>query len=580
MLKKLFTGLLISGVMATVAFSNAGSASVSISNESIVGDDEYGQYIYSRNITVDVNSLDTKTIWNKDVDANSLKQHTITQMSYIKPGYRPSGACDVNPQWCSGNRPFLVNEGALTQDAKDVEIVFQEKELYQAENTLGFYPLRVDRGVDYYNRGRGRFHGGFCFTFISGWMNAMFGTSQDNYWDRDSNSDSYSELFKTMRKDYVSNIVLGVPADKIYKTDDALSLLAYPDPYGNDICRDEEVSRQVIDFTNPTREKESLIKFNNHKKTYGSWRGSCPSGSSRVVTKSKYGGLYKEAHCEKTIVETIPNYITQSYNIEVCEPAEQPKKWRPGHFMSKMMNMGKGMADHMMGFFMGFNVFKRSDTNYSMNHIQQDTVTSILTLAGERKKRDFSIRYGSNQSGIWMFNMCHGMFDQFIGLFGFRGHSEPEQKKVYDLADKKLVMAFAETNGFDSYAGTGFISGVKYLGLKKLEFIEKRDNNGEILCIEEETVRGLFPSMMKGMMTMMKCMMSFFTQCESRSAAPQCLPLYDFKLVGDVITYEVGSGSAAYVPTEFKVVTVGNNGKNSQANGNGKSGESHGNNGK
>jgi hypothetical protein len=512
MFKSVLKPLLLASMVALAPSMFANSASVSVSEEKAIGVDEDGQQIYARYINVDVIQNENNTIWQGSTKTGSSESVTSTEVSYIKPGYRPAGGCDLYPGSCSGSRPFLVNDGVLQKGAKNVSLKFTKASNYSAAATNVFFPVEIDRGEEYSVRAE---KGRRCFNFISGWMGVMFGGIDDNYWGdstyqtdttwdnywRGGIDDEFGDTYRQQRQDYVSNIIYGVPASMVYTSGDSYKLLKYDEPcYFEDkeVCREERYCKRKI-----------FGKCIDIKKYY------------RTVCDMQEG-------------------------VKICP---NDNDWQPGKGMSRMVNAGKKCMDKMMGFFMGFTVFN-NDRLEELRTIEQDTVTSILTLANERMSRKKVGGWQIKNGAAWPMNMMKGMLNSFMGFFK-DPHTvrTPQQDIEYDISKKGLIVAFAQSNGGADMNYEGTIKEVRYMKINKI-------NTPMYDCIYADQQAGMMTLMQdmfridaKDFLGDLKCML--FKKCPKVCVQP----MRDVVLTGDVMDYDT-SGGDGIVPVDFKPVEM------------------------
>ncbi len=212
--------LLVSSILA-----NDGKAAVGISE---LKQSETNPEMYSRDIKVNIDNLDTKTIWKKDGDSSMPSFQTETTVYYKGGGYQPK--CS-DAAGCSGDRPFLINDVDLDVGTiKELEFTaFEEGVVDQLDKNNGnaFYPLKFDRDSEFVNDGEFiEYFQNLTETFFSPWAGENATGKAVSLWDN-----IYSKRDATSQN-YIMNIIYGVQDSQRYPSEqENYSLLDYPTTY-------------------------------------------------------------------------------------------------------------------------------------------------------------------------------------------------------------------------------------------------------------------------------------------------------------------------------------------------------------
>ncbi|MBD3823602.1 MAG: hypothetical protein IE916_03740 [Epsilonproteobacteria bacterium] len=207
-----------------------------------IGMDEHGSMRYSMDVTIDTQNFEIETFWNRFSNngkgERSRSFDSISKSGTVEVTLEASSICSLYPELdaagCSGQRPFLMNDEALSgvNLNETITLLFQKSYdgtniTYSDANGSVFYPLDIERDEKYYKtEGQKSFK-------------SFFATLFDTFFEGSLFSGFFSHAVETkdslpaedIRQRYIANIVSGLDQNHLLeKSKTALSTDALNSP--------------------------------------------------------------------------------------------------------------------------------------------------------------------------------------------------------------------------------------------------------------------------------------------------------------------------------------------------------------
>ena len=220
-------GLIALSLLAsTQIYASATSTTTTFQDVSYKGvtskENEYGEKIVYKEATIRTDNFKVDNFWDKFSDPkNGQSSYTkVSKVGTFELTIQSSFACakaGLTEEGCSGQKPFLLNQGWLTNTsirkdetgqalpAGEYRIPFNNAEQYKTTTTDAFYAIDVDRNENYYKEpdtpsadGKKSFFG-----FIKDMFSNYFSKTETIY------GDSFTPEAAARRDRYIANIVFG-----------------------------------------------------------------------------------------------------------------------------------------------------------------------------------------------------------------------------------------------------------------------------------------------------------------------------------------------------------------------------------
>lgn len=191
--------------------------------------DAYGNAIYQREVQIKTNNFKVDNFWDKfsaNGQGNSQNEYSaISKIGKIQISVEATSVCTLdsllNEEGCSGQKPFVINNEALTGTVvgDTLTLAFQKDYnlsndtiLYNRENPFVFYPLDVDRTEKFYKTQVDNSKS--FFGFFTSMFNAFSGGFFSSFFNHEV-IDSNAESAEDIRKRYIANIVSGIDQEHL-----------------------------------------------------------------------------------------------------------------------------------------------------------------------------------------------------------------------------------------------------------------------------------------------------------------------------------------------------------------------------
>jgi len=197
-------------------------------NELTLEDDEYGNSVYQREVSIKTTDFKVKNFWSRffNPENDELNHALVSKSATLKIKVEATSACvldnELPPEGCSGQKPFLISQKVLDNPivagGDEYEVIFSLAEDFNILENQNFYPLDIKRDEQYYRESAAPHGGGSkhsFFGFITGIFDFLFdktiGIELFGQGDiADINEAQRSDEAQDRRERYIANIIAGV----------------------------------------------------------------------------------------------------------------------------------------------------------------------------------------------------------------------------------------------------------------------------------------------------------------------------------------------------------------------------------
>lgn len=227
--------------------------------------DKHGNVVSHQIVEIKTENFKVNNFWNKfsfyGDGQSDVNFDTIAKSGIVRTSIEATSICNLYPELdskgCSGQKPFLINDEALSgvsvgetisltfsKDYNSTDTTSSSDLRYNIENNVSFYPLDIGRGPEYYKPKDGE-DASTCTSFsffcmMSSMFDAFFGTFFDSFFNFgvQSSSDVNDTNIEDIRQKYIANITAGIDQDHLMErnvtafnqtknTHDPVSLIDY-----------------------------------------------------------------------------------------------------------------------------------------------------------------------------------------------------------------------------------------------------------------------------------------------------------------------------------------------------------------
>ena len=223
------------------AYAAVTSTNTTVNAEVASGKDKYGSMLYEHEVKIETENFKVKNFWSKfgsDAEDNSKTSYdSIARTGKVQVSVEAASLCslysDLDKDGCSGQRPFLINDEAVSNFniGDTMTLLFQknydgENILYNDFNPDVFYPLDVQRDDKFYKE-----EGAKSFrSFFSRMFDSFFGGSFFGSFFEYKVVDQDEQAAEDIRQRYIANIVSGIDQNHLLVTDSAVRTDALNQP--------------------------------------------------------------------------------------------------------------------------------------------------------------------------------------------------------------------------------------------------------------------------------------------------------------------------------------------------------------
>lgn len=209
-------------------FANETNTTVTFGNETFIGEDKYGNSLYERTVTIKTTDFKVDNFWKKfSWNGTGSKETNFAQIvtsGKVRMSVESSYLCKdagLDSKGCSGQKPFLVNQGILNNAdmkvdasgnnlaAGEYRIPFDGASNYNSTNDDAFYALDVFRDSAYYQDSNGS-------DATQEKPTSFFGTlikMMSSFFSLNAGSSLTSTDSPEIRNRYIANITYGLQDD-------------------------------------------------------------------------------------------------------------------------------------------------------------------------------------------------------------------------------------------------------------------------------------------------------------------------------------------------------------------------------
>jgi len=189
--------------------------------------DKHGNVVLHQRVEIKTENFKVNNFWNKfSYSGNGQSEvefDTITKSGIVRTTVEASSLCnlysELDSQGCSGQKPFLINDEAITQANTNADgnitLIFQKDYdgssiLFENTNNSSFYPLDINRDEKYYKHQEGDSGCKSFFCVMTGMFDGFFGVSFfSSFFDFDVSNSSGTDV-DDVRERYIANITAGL----------------------------------------------------------------------------------------------------------------------------------------------------------------------------------------------------------------------------------------------------------------------------------------------------------------------------------------------------------------------------------
>jgi len=330
--------------------------------------DKHGNSIYESKVQIETKNFEVKNFWKKfSLDGegqDSMKFDSISKTGTIQITAEATSICSkyegLNEEGCSGQKPFLINQEALSNINSDgtISLLFQKDYngtdiLYDSDEDSVFYPLDIGRKGKYYkDPENGETSSHKCKSFfcaMTNMFNGFFGSTSDrggffsNFFNHNvapsiSNPTvEENKIVIDVRKRYIANITAGIDQIHLLAEEDKVKL-----ELNNAASLIDYVEDTTVTGTNGNC-KLFFIKFSEDSK-FCSFMSGMPfirhfASSTTTIPNKSVSVDTIQADTENALIAFAGNYSginRTDYKNGAKVYNEEPIATRPTGFLSRL----------------------------------------------------------------------------------------------------------------------------------------------------------------------------------------------------------------------------------------------------
>lgn len=145
-------------ILLLLAFSSlllATTTTTTFSNENANGENEYGDKLYTRDVTINTQNYNIEDFFTKSLENNnSLQLHSTGRfLITVEANSICTNDDSLDEEGCSGQKPFLMKKSFVDgmEDGETYEVPFAKASQFGSENE-SFFALDVDRDMEYFEQ--------------------------------------------------------------------------------------------------------------------------------------------------------------------------------------------------------------------------------------------------------------------------------------------------------------------------------------------------------------------------------------------------------------------------------------------
>lgn len=200
---------------------SAATTHTTLGTQSEIGMDAYGSMLYSMDVTITTEGYEVENFWSRFAQSGkgegSKKFDSISKSGSVEVALEAVSICslysELDSEGCSGQKPFLINNEALSGvNLNDtITLLFQKSFdgtniTYDETNASIFYPLDVQRDEKFYKTEAPKsFHSLFAKLFDTFFEGTFFSSFFSHAVETPSAAPA-----EDIRKRYIANIVSGI----------------------------------------------------------------------------------------------------------------------------------------------------------------------------------------------------------------------------------------------------------------------------------------------------------------------------------------------------------------------------------